>query len=400
MCGFVVIIDKNNIIDKESIADINNINSHRGPDSGNIYVDNNVALGSRRLRVHDLSEKSDQPFFSQCGKYVIVFNGAIYNYRELRSELKKKGVPFYTDSDTEVLLQGHIHYGHTFVKRLEGMFTYAIYNTEEKKVRIYRDHVGIKPLHYYNSGSLFIASSEIKPILSYPGVAKEINRKVLPEFFAFQSVMEPDTFFKNIYVFPSASHLTINTNAEERKIHFRKYWSVGSSTVDTVDKDSLEDVLVDNVEKCWMNDRRTGIQLSGGVDSSLITAWTYEKLKLNNIDTFSVIFNDNERKYYKPRSEENYIDSVSKKYKLNSNKYLFESDEIKKALPESIYYNEAPLTGPSSCLYYLLAKRIKDQVDIVITGEGADDIFNGYFNNWDYGNNIESHFKYYVPSEY
>ncbi len=398
MCGFISIVDESIQLEANEFKKVNDLLHHRGPDSGNIFIEHEIALGSRRLRIHDLSENGDQPFTSTCGRYKIIFNGAIYNYRALRHDLETNGSHFITDTDTEVLIEGYKNEGVDFVKKLEGMFAYAIYDKHLKEITYFRDHVGIKPLYYYVNNKTFIASSEIKPILEYPSVKKEINKNVIPEFFAFQSIQLPDTFFKNIYVFPPASYLKIKIG-NKHNLDFVSFWKIDPSSEVSSSPERLREILIKNLDNAWRNDRRTGIQLSGGIDSSLIAAWSSKILNLKPINSFSVIFNDDERIFYKPRSEKKYIDEVVDQFGINSNLYLFQPKEVKKALPRSIWYNEAPITGPSTSLYFLLAQKIKKHVSVVITGEGVDDIFNGYFDGWNYNDDLMSLFKFFVPDK-
>jgi len=353
-----------------------------------------VGLGSRRLRVHDTTTGADQPFISNCENFILVFNGAIYNYLELKRDLVSKGCVFKTKSDSEVLLQGHILYGESFVRKLEGMFSYVIYDKSKNVIDIYRDHLGIKPLYYYNKNNLFIASSEIKPIIAHPEVKKCLNAAVLPEFFAFQSVMPPNTFFEDIFVVLPASHLRLKLDFNT-KLYFNSYWDLYAGR-DFKSDMTLEDVIEENIKNTWFTDREIGVQLSGGVDSSLIVSILKEKINIEKINTFSVIFDDKNSKYYLPRSEEKFIDEVVEKYNLNSHKFLFSPHEIKEALPKSIWQYEAPIPGASTSLYYLLAQKIKEHVDVVITGEAVDDIFNGYFNDWTFTDDSNSHFKFFV----
>jgi len=399
MCGILVVANSEISLDRRKFSGINDLMKHRGPDSGNVFIEKQVGLGARRLRIHDITTGSDQPFSSRCGRYKIVFNGAIYNFRELRKDLENQGYEFFTNSDTEVLLYGYIAEGAKFVQRLEGMFAYAVYDLKEQEIVLFRDHVGIKPLYYYSDSRVFIAASEIKPILACPDVKAEVNKNVIPEFFAFQSVQPPDTLFKNIYVFPAGNYLRIQTKEVSKPV-FIPYWDICLSASDSADPDLLEGLLIENLNHCWKNDRETCIQLSGGVDSSLLAAWSDSVLHVEPINTHSVIFDDNTRKYYKPRSEEVYIEQVAKHFGLVSHPYLFEASEIRSALPKAIWHHEAPLHGPSTSLYYLLAGKMKEYVAVTITGEGADDIFNGYYDGWDYNNGLDSHFKYFVPDRY
>lgn len=398
MCGIFAAISSSINISSKKLLEINSLMEHRGPDSGGIYLDSNVAMGVRRLRVHDNSHKSDQPFISNCKNYILAFNGAIYNYRVLKADLINKGITFNTNSDTEVLLQGLINEGVSFIDRLDGMFAGIFYDIKNKKITAFRDPVGIKPLYTYEKNGVIIFSSEIKPILKYPGVKKELNVNVLPEYFAFHYLQPPDTFFKDINVFMPGTVNEVNIQKDSFGTQTRTYWEINSETLITGNDLSVENILIKNIENCWNNDRKTGIQLSGGIDSSLVCSYSKEILNIEDIYTYSVIFNDSEIKYYKPRSEEKYIDIVADKYSLNSNKYLFTPQEIREALPKSIYYMESPIVGASTSLYYLLAQKTKKDVTVLLTGEGADDLFLGYWNNLSFDEmNIEKNIIPFVP---
>ena len=175
MCGFIVIAGREISLDQKRFTEVNDLLKHRGPDSGDVYIENHAALGARRLRIHDLTTDSDQPFSSRCGRYKIVFNGAIYNFRELRKDLEKEGYEFFTNSDTEVLLYGYIAEGANFVQRLEGMFAYAVYDLKEQEVALFRDHVGIKPLYYSITSRHFVFGSEPKVLFKSNLISKKIN---------------------------------------------------------------------------------------------------------------------------------------------------------------------------------------------------------------------------------
>lgn len=400
MCGILAVVDYKKTIEKGLLFDITSTLNHRGPDATGVWQENNISLGVCRLRVHDNSTRSDQPFFSECGNFSLIFNGAIYNFRILRDMLVKEGIRFETNSDTEVLLKGLIEYGSSFINKIDGMFAGVFLDRNKQQITIFRDYAGIKPLYIYKHNSTLIVSSEIKAILKYPGVIKEFNHHILPEYFSFHYVQPPDTFFKNIEVFMPGTVMEVNLSFGHYDYSTYKYWEINSEFLEKDIPASVEEILIKNISNCWYNDRKTGIQLSGGVDSSLITALSYDKLETKEIDTYSVIFNDDEIKYYLPRSEETYIDTVVNKFECNSNKYLFKPEEIKIALPKAIYHMESPILGASTSLYYLLASKIKEDVTVLLTGEGADDIFLGYWNNIPINNDMRKNIIPFVPLEY
>ena len=371
---------------------------HRGPDAEGFNINNFLSLTARRLRIHDLNSNADQPFEDKNKKYLVAFNGAIFNYRELQYQLKQKGVQFQTDSDTEVVMYALSIWGEEALNKFDGMYSIFFYDRTKENIIIARDKLGIKPLYYFVDNEMLVFSSEIKPIIAHPLVKKEFNVDFVSEFFAFQNLMPPNTFFKNIKILEPGQLINVQMN-KNKKFKIQTYWSLEEFISIKNHPKNMEDAISDSLKNCWNADRDVGIQLSGGVDSSLVTAVSVEKLNIKKINTFSVIFNDQNIKYYYPRSEEKFIDYVTKKYNTNSNKYLFDANSIKSSLVESIWFHEMPLNGPSTSLYLLLAKKIKDKTTVLITGEGADDIFLGYFSRWKF-NDIKTFYKQFVNKSY
>ena len=371
---------------------------HRGPDSGGILIEGNVALGARRLKIHDLSSAADQPFETACGQVLLVFNGAIFNYRELRKDLKAKGHRFRTSGDTEVVAIGYLEWGEQVFERLDGMFAVAILDRRDGKVVIARDRLGIKPLYIYRGKGLIAFASEIKPLLAHPQIPKAVNGEVIAEFFAFQFVMPPDTFFRDIEVLRPGHIMTIDLK-HEAAVQDRAYWKIDSSLINHPDAQSFEDAFILSLERCWDTDRTAGVQLSGGVDSSLVCILSGRKLDIQDYPTYSVLFDDNTANYYLPRSEERYIKKIADLCNLDNHAWTFTADQVRPALSEAIWYNEQPLYGASSALYMLLAREVKKTATVLITGEGADDIFLGYFPDWDFKLEPEGLFKFFLQRE-
>lgn len=368
---------------------------HRGPDAEGTVHGDRVHLGSRRLRIHDTSGHADQPFETADGRHVIIFNGAIFNHRDLRDDLRRRGHRFRTDCDTEVLLQALVEWGADVLPRLDGMFAFAWHDRRRGRVLIGRDKLGIKPLYYVRHGEFLLFSSEIKPMLRHPMVPRALNRAAVPEFLAFQFVMPPRTLFRDILVLPPGHCLWFDPGLTE-PLRLDAYWQITDGLCDDRSAPSVEEALVDSVRRVWDADRTVGIQLSGGVDSSLVTAISATALGRTDPRTYSVIFDDSRSRYYLPRSEEAYINRVVDQYNTQSHLYLFDQDAVRPALAEAIWWHEAPLHGPSTCLYMLFARAIADQVTVLLTGEGADDIFLGYFADWQFDAVSRSLFKMFV----
>jgi len=372
--------------------------SRRGPDSGGSFLDRNIALGARRLRIHDLDTRSDQPFFSLDKSRVLVFNGAIFNYKELRDELRAKGHDFATTSDTEVAMVAIREWGPGAFSRFDGMFAIAHLDRESGRLLLVRDRLGIKPLYFHQSRELFAFASEIKPLLAHPDIPRTLNRQALPEFVAFQNVMPPHTLFEGIDVLLPGHYFEMNLQQDSPPT-LRTYWRMDAETMNSQNAPDLEESLITSLEQCWNADREVGIQLSGGVDSSLVTALSTEVLGRRDVQTYSVIFDDSQIRYYTPRSEEQYIKQVVDRCHVDNESYLFTKEQVRPAFAEAVWYLESPLHGPSTCLYLLLAKALRDRVTVLLTGEGADDIFLGYFNDWKFTDNPRDLFKMFVGAE-
>ncbi len=365
MCGFAgftgFIERRDEIIEK-----MNNRIFHRGPDMGNTYLGDGITLGFRRLSILDLRESAGQPMTSRDGKSVIVFNGEIYNFRELRDELTTLGSSFDTTCDTEVLLEGYRKFGRDIIKKLRGMFAFAIWDFETQSLFGARDMFGIKPLYYtvLGDGNLLFGS-EIKSFLEHPDFVMEVNEKALRPYLTFQYSADNETFFKGVYKLPQAHFFTY----EGGKLTVERYRDIDFSPeekpFDTY-VDEIDTVVRESVKAHSVSDVKVGSFLSGGVDSSYITAC------LMPDKTFSVGFD------YHKFNETDYAAELSGKLGVENHKKLLTADECFDSFSDIQYHMDEPQSNPSSVPLYFLARLAKEHVTVVLSGEGADEIYAGY----------------------
>ena len=364
MCGFVGFCDdsKNK---KKIIRDMADIIKHRGPDSDGYYVDNNIALGFRRLSIVDL-DKGSQPIFNEDKDKVIVFNGEIYNYKEIREELKSKGHKFSTNTDTEVILHGYEEYKEDILNKLRGMFAFVIYDIKEKSLFGARDFYGIKPFYYYYDNENFLFGSEIKSFLGSPNFKKELNKDMLSQYLTFQCSIGEDTFFKNTYKLLPGYYFIY----KDKEIEVKKYYEVKLEPNDDKSLDEwvsgIREVIDNSVLAHKVSDVEVGSFLSSGVDSSLIA-------KLSSVDkTFTVGYDNkkySEIDYAKQFSDKINVSNVSKK--ISKEEYFKEFSNVQ-------YYMDEPLADASAVMLYFLSKTASKHVKVCLSGEGADEIFGGY----------------------
>lgn len=364
MCGFVGFCDdsKNK---KKIIRDMADIIKHRGPDSDGYYVDNNIALGFRRLSIIDLDNGS-QPIFNEDKDKVIVFNGEIYNYKEIREELKSKGHKFSTNTDTEVILHGYEEYKEDILNKLRGMFAFVIYDIKEKSLFGARDFYGIKPFYYYYDDDNFLFGSEIKSFLGSPNFKKELNKDMLSQYLTFQCSIGEDTFFKNTYKLLPGHYFIY----KDKELEIKKYYEVKLEPNDDKSLNEwvsgIREVIDNSVLAHKVSDVEVGSFLSSGVDSSLIA-------KLSSVDkTFTVGYDNkkySEIDYAKEFSDKINVSNVSKK--ISKEEYFKEFSNIQ-------YYMDEPLADASAVMLYFLSKTASKHVKVCLSGEGADEIFGGY----------------------
>ena len=364
MCGFVGFIDKEKN-KKKIIKDMADIIIHRGPDSDGYYIDDNCALGFRRLSIIDL-DGGTQPIYNEDKSKVIIFNGEIYNYKEIKKDLIKKGHKFSTESDTEVILHGYEEYNEDILSKLRGMFAFVIYDTANKSLFGARDFYGIKPFYYYKNSDEFIFGSEIKSFLGHPNFKKELNRDMLKQYLTFQYSVLEDTFFKNVYKLMPGHYFVY----KDGNLDIKKYYEIKFEEDDSKNLEEWEDIirkeLNESIKYHKISDVEVGSFLSSGVDSSIIAT-------LSDVDkTFTVGY---ENKKY---SEIDYAKDLSKKINVKNVSKKISKEEYFNKFPLIQYYMDEPLADPSAVALYFVANIASKHVKVALSGEGADEIFGGY----------------------
>ncbi len=366
MCGFIGFTDHPGS-EKEILQRMMDRIVHRGPDMGDLYTDDGVALGFRRLSILDLSAAGAQPMRSEDGNIVIVFNGEIYNFQSLREELQAKGHTFHCAADSEVLIHGYEEYGTRLVDHLRGMFAFVIWDKANRRLFGARDIFGIKPFYYYPipDGSGILFGSEIKAFLEHPKFVKAINENALRPYLTLQYSATEETFFKGVYKLPAA-HLFVYENG---RLRTRRYWDCEFKPKEQTFEacaETLDSVVHESVSAHRIADVKVGSFLSGGVDSSYIAA------VLMPDTTYSVGFRQDQF------NETNYAAELSQKLGIHNRRKLITADECFEAFPEIQYHMDEPQSNPSSVPLWFLAKLAREEVTVVLSGEGADEIFAGY----------------------
>ncbi|WP_026896009.1 asparagine synthase (glutamine-hydrolyzing) [Clostridiisalibacter paucivorans] len=397
MCGINGMFSTRNIPDIEKRIDrMNDLIAHRGPDdkSHRIFT-NKVAFGHRRLSIVDTSSRSNQPMTSNSGRWTIVFNGEIYNHLELKKDLNYN---FKTTSDTEVILAYVEQNGFSdFLKNSNGMFAIALYDNVENKLLLARDRLGIKPFFYYLDADKFIFSSEVKGILGSGLVEADFNEFAIDEYLGYRYVREPYTFFNNILQLESGSFMSIDNDLN---IKIEKFWDLPNEFNNDQNYNESElskqfDTQVTTaIKRRLMADVPLGTYLSGGVDSSLISAIT--SLNLNSrVNTYTIGFPE--------LNEFEYARIVAEKYNTIHHEIIIDTNDYFDTMNEVIGYKDAPLGVPNEIPLALMSKVLKEKITVVLSGEGADELMGGYGriyrSPFDYENHIDktkSFYEYFI----
>jgi len=366
MCGFIGFTgmrnDRREVLDRMAARII-----HRGPDSGGSYFGEDIALGFRRLSIIDLSDMASQPMYNEDKSVAVVFNGEIYNFMDLREDLVARGHVFKNKCDTEVIVHGYEEYGYDIVHKLRGMFAFVLWDAKKKILFGARDCFGIKPFYYskLKSGEM-IFGSEIKCFLEHPDFVREVNPQALKPYLTFQYSSMEETFFKGVFKLPPAHYFVY----DGKNIEITRFWDIDFSKksgksleecADTIDAAVRESVQVHRI-----SDVKVGAFLSGGVDSSYITA------VLMPDKTFSVGF---EQEKFDETTE---AEELSRILNINNYKKIITPDECFEKFPEIQYHMDEPQSNPSSVPLYFLAQLASKHVTVVLSGEGADEIYAGY----------------------
>lgn len=371
MCGFVGFLNEeaNNDQNAAVIREMADQIRHRGPDQDDYFVDEDISLGFRRLSIIDLAGGS-QPILNEDGSMVLVFNGEIYNFKTLREDLIEKGHLFKTQTDSEVLLHGYEEYGPDFTKRLRGMFAYLIWDKNKKTLFGARDIFGIKPFFYYDDGKTLLFASEIKAFCANPRFKKELNRERIPEYLCFEYIPSNETLFKHVYKMPPASYFICKDGKMEITEYYHLQYHIDDKKSLAEWEDIIAEIFRDSTEVHGIADVEVGCFLSSGMDSSYAVK---EMAKGNRVKTFSVGFA--EEKY----SELKYAEEYAKTIGVDIFTKKITADEYFDAVPTVQYYMDEPLPNPSAIALYFLTKKAAEQVKVVLSGEGADELFGGYY---------------------
>ena len=377
MCGIVGFVNyRKELPNKQDV--LNNMLqtlNNRGPDEFGTYINENIALGHKRLIVID-PQGGKQPMLQKysAGEYVIVYNGQIYNTEELKDELSKSGFDFYTHSDTEVLLKAYIHFGKDVVKHLNGIFAFAVWNTKTKDLFLARDHFGIKPLFYteFDQGLLF--ASELKAIFEYPNFEKVLDSQGISELFGLGPAHTPGfSVYKNVFELKPGHLAVFNTSG----LHIEEYWKLESKPhLDDFEEtcSKVKYLLQDAISKQLVSDKPICTFLSGGLDSSIITKFASEYLKENGeppLDTYSVDYVDNDKNFVKsdfqPNSDGYYIDLMNKSTYTTHHQVMLDTPELAKALEDAMIARDVPGMADVDSSLLLFCKSISKEVKVAIS---------------------------------
>lgn len=383
MCGIAGYISLHNSISPNQLQQATTAMQHRGPDAEGFYfsADKKVGFAHRRLSILDLSVAANQPILSADGRYCIVFNGEVYNFNELKLGLHDKGKSLKTTSDTEVILELFIQKGSACFATMNGMFAFAIYDSKENTVTLCRDHVGIKPLFYYVDGSDIIFASELKVIKQMMGDKLSVNSGAIPYFLHVGFIPEPLTIYNNTYKFPAAHFVQIKLQANSfnnLSQQIKPFWKLQDAIQSTVMSDGLlvkkqlNDLLFDAVEKQLISDVPIGTFLSGGVDSSLITAIAAKVSGCGKIKTFSIAIDDG--KY----NESKFARQVAGHLQTDHHEFNVKEKEVLELVDTLIPAYDEPFADSSALPTMMVSRLARKYVTVALSGDGGDELFHGY----------------------
>ncbi len=407
MCGICGIIDFSNTISEKGklSKSMSDQLVHRGPDDEGFYEDNYISLGFKRLSVIDLN-KGNQPIYSSDKSVISIFNGEIYNFKEIKKELENKKYKFYSNSDSEVIVSAYLHWGLDFVQKLNGIFSICIYDKNKKQAFLIRDRLGVKPLYYFEYKNSLVFASEIKPLVNLPFFEKKLNFKALSSYLSFRYPTEDEeTFFEKIKRV-SPGNIILKGEFEKQE---KKYWDlpIPNSNEDLGEDfytEKLEHLLNSSVKKQLVSDVPLGVFLSGGLDSSLLSAIASKNLN-TKLNTYSVTltasgYNESEK-----------ANLVSKYLNTNHHELILKKDDFINNLTNIIKVKGVPVSIPHEYALYLLSREMKKKITVVLSGEGADEFFGGYSrvqkSPFDFGkqrlikkffqkNNVDDFFKFFL----
>jgi len=378
MCGIVGFVSpqKDNYVLDQMLS----VQAYRGPDDRGIWCEQidekYIHLGHNRLAIQDLSVQGHQPFVSHCEEYVIVYNGEVYNFKTIRQELENLGYSFVSQSDTEVILYAYKAWGMKCLEKFIGMFAFGVLDKKLGKMFLVRDRAGVKPLYYYSKDDIFLFSSELKSFHEHPAFKKELNKEVLPYYFQFGYIPAPHTIFKNCYKLEPGHYIELNMGNLEFKI--QKYWSVDTYYAkEKFDKNEsellaeIEALLSDAVEQRMVSDVPVGVFLSGGYDSSLVTA-LLSKNKKRKLHTYTIGFQD------KRYNEAEHAKSIAAHFGTKHTEYYISEEDMLSKIERLPFYYDEPFGDSSALPTMLVSELAKKEVTVALSADGGDETFCGY----------------------
>ena len=403
MCGIAGIVNVNGRpVSNKVVQRMTRALAHRGPDGEGVWVDACVGLGHRRLAILDLSPAGRQPMQSPEGRFVIVYNGEVYNFQNLRVELEAQGYTFHTRTDTEVVLKAYQAWGPACIHRLNGMFAFAIWDVREKELFLARDRYGVKPLYYYFRDGVLLFASEIKALLHHPEVAVRVSIPALNEYFSFQNIFSDLTLFDGIRLLPAAHTLTLRQDRASPEL--QRYWDYDfNGELDCSEEECLEEyarLFEQAISRQLVSDVEVGAYLSGGIDSGSVTSVAVGHFK--NLKTFTCGFDLSSvsglELSYDERRKAEYL---SYRYKTEHYEVVLKAGDMERVMPDLIWHLEDPRVGQCYPNYYI-ARLASKFVKVVLSGAGGDELFAGYpwryyrtavcYNN---GHYIDKYYRYW-----
>ncbi len=375
ICG-IVNFDQTELVDRSLIERMTETLAHRGPDDDGFFVEGRVGLGFRRLSIIDLSG-GRQPIFNEDGSAAIIFNGEIYNYRDLAAELAAAGHTFKTRSDTETILHAYEEYGDDCVQHLRGMFAFAIWDRRRRRLLLARDRLGVKPLYYYRNNRFLAFASEIKALVEIPSIPREVDPEALDLFLSLRYVPGPRTMFKNIFKLQPGNVLVM----DETGVRTRKYWDINYPTQGPPSSqhviERFGELLEESVRLRLIAEVPLGVFLSGGLDSSAILAVMSKLAGGDRVKTFSVGYEASSTKE-EEANEFAYARLATNAFAAEHHECRLSPKEFEDFVPDLVWHLDEPLADPSSIPLYFISKLAREHITVVLSGEGADEIFAGY----------------------
>jgi asparagine synthase (glutamine-hydrolysing) len=401
MCGIAGILNRNSEPASSVILrKMTDAIAHRGPDSDGFYTDGCVGLGHRRLAIIDLSTAGHQPMMTQDGRYILSYNGEIYNFQELRVELESCGYQFHSRTDTEVILYAYAEWGEKALLRFNGMFAFAIWDKQQQELFLARDRYGIKPLYYTLQGNIFLFGSEVKAILAHPTYRVEMDKEALLEYFTFQNFFTDKTLFKDVKLLPAGTYMRVSLN--NQPIYIQQYWDYHFSEPSKVKdereySEELDRLFRQAVNRQLVSDVDIGAYLSGGMDSGSITAIAANQLPY--LKTFTCGFDLHSASGLELGYDERQkAEFMSYLFKTEHYEMVLKAGDMERILPKLTWHLEEPRVGQSYPNFYA-AQLASKFVKVVLAGSGGDELFGGY--PWRYYRAVvNDDFEHYIDKYY